>query len=225
MPIASLYALYDPRSPGVIRYVGWTSKTPQKRFGDHIREARFHGGNYRLNWMRSLLGDGVSPEMVVVATCEVGEAPALEIALISAFRGRGYKLVNGTDGGDGAPGYAHSEETKAKIGAARRGTRHTEEAKKKMSISHLGVPLPPRSPEHQAALSLARTGKKRSEETILKLRGHGKLTRAQADEIRGRRASGERNVSLAKEFGVAQQTICNIVKGRRQAWPTPSDGE
>jgi hypothetical protein len=43
-----------------------------------------------------------------------------------------------------------------------------------------------------------------------------KLTEAQAAEIR---ASADRGVDLAAKYGVAQQTICNIRKGRR--WPAP----
>jgi hypothetical protein len=37
-------------------------------------------------------------------------------------------------------GKHHSEETKAKIGAARKGMRHSEESKAKMSASHKGKP-------------------------------------------------------------------------------------
>lgn len=43
-----------------------------------------------------------------------------------------------------------------------------------------------------------------------------KLTAALVVEIRGRVANGEKQVSLAREFGVDDSTICNIVK--RKIW-------
>jgi HNH endonuclease len=44
-----------------------------------------------------------------------------------------------------------------------------------------------------------------------------KLTQVQADEIRVRRSAGERGVDLAREFGVSQQLICNVMAGRQYA--------
>lgn len=40
------------------------------------------------------------------------------------------------------------------------------------------------------------------------------LTKAQALAIRERRTNGERGVDLAAEYGVSQQTVCCIFKGR-----------
>ena len=44
-----------------------------------------------------------------------------------------------------------------------------------------------------------------------------KLNEEQVREIKRRRADGESGVSLAREFGVSQQTICGIKNGRD--WP------
>lgn len=44
--------------------------------------------------------------------------------------------------------------------------------------------------------------------------GHAKLTAVEVDEIRRRRAAGEKGVVLAREFGVRPTTICAIHKGR-----------
>ena len=46
--------------------------------------------------------------------------------------------------------------------------------------------------------------------------GHSKLTEAQVIEIRAKHSSGARVVDLAKEFGVAHQTISKIV--HRRTW-------
>ena len=45
-----------------------------------------------------------------------------------------------------------------------------------------------------------------------------KLTEAQVKEIKMRRASGESGCSLAKEFGISHQTVCDIHKGRAWSW-------
>lgn len=41
-----------------------------------------------------------------------------------------------------------------------------------------------------------------------------RLTVEQVVEIRARREAGERGVDLAREFGVSQQSICGVYKGR-----------
>jgi len=48
--------------------------------------------------------------------------------------------------------------------------------------------------------------------------GNAQLTNNQVIDIRRRVASGERQVDLAKEFGVKKNTICDIINGR--TWKT-----
>lgn len=43
---------------------------------------------------------------------------------------------------------------------------------------------------------------------------HAKLTKSQADEIRGLSARGATGVELARRYGVSKQTVCNILKGK-----------
>jgi hypothetical protein len=45
-------------------------------------------------------------------------------------------------------------------------------------------------------------------------RNHNRLTMEQANEIRRRRNDGEHGRALAREYGVSEQMICDIVKGR-----------
>jgi len=45
------------------------------------------------------------------------------------------------------------------------------------------------------------------------------VTYAGAEEIRRRRAEGERGLDLAAEFGVSPQIVCDIVHGRRRIRP------
>jgi hypothetical protein len=44
--------------------------------------------------------------------------------------------------------------------------------------------------------------------------GHGKLTQADADEIRRLRQEGHRGTEVAEAFGVSVQQVCHIFKGR-----------
>jgi hypothetical protein len=55
----------------------------------------------------------------------------------------------------------------------------------------------------------------------VKGRSFSKLTAQQAQEIRGRRAAGEKGVALAKEFGVTESAVCSIHRGRNWKWGRP----
>lgn len=46
----------------------------------------------------------------------------------------------------------------------------------------------------------------------------GYHTEAQALEIRARRAAGEGGRELAEEFGISEQQVCDIHKGRSWSW-------
>lgn len=63
-----------------------------------------------------------------------------------------------------------NEVIKAYLRELKTGTTHTEETKAKMSAARKGVAKPPRTQEHIDKLAAARTGCKHSEEAIAKLR-------------------------------------------------------
>lgn len=44
--------------------------------------------------------------------------------------------------------------------------------------------------------------------------GHGKLTQADADQIRRLRAEGRSGKDVAAAFGISVQQVCNVFKGR-----------
>ena len=75
-------------------------------------------------------------------------------------------LLNRTDGGDGISGGVHSIETKNKIRDKNLGKMHTDESKKKISITRSGTIL---SVETKNKMSRSKMGHKVSEETRLKL--------------------------------------------------------
>ena len=141
-----------------------------------------------------------------------------EMEAIDVYRRRGIKLVNVTDGGEGASGYKHTAKHKANLKGNKNGEtswgmtfknkKHTEESRQKMSYSRIGnknksgTTL---SEESKAKISAAMTGK-----IVLKKR---LLTKEQVLEIRQR--LGYRNIAmLAREYGVGESTIRRIRNGK-----------
>lgn len=82
-------------------------------------------------------------------------ALALERALI--FRDRGYKLANLTDGGGGIPGWRHTPEAKAKIGAHWIGRKHTPKMREALAKYNATRVI---SDEHRAKMSAAAKARK-----------------------------------------------------------------
>lgn len=103
-------------------------------------------------------------EVVLVAQ-DLPEVCALsmERALIGVYRN---SLVNMTDGGEGASGYVHTPEGRAKMSAAWEGRVVTEEWRANMSKARKGKP---HSPEHVRKQAEAQRGKVYSEETKAKI--------------------------------------------------------
>lgn len=104
------------------------------------------------------------------------EALSFEKLMIAKLKDSGASLCNLTDGGDGASGYKHTEETIEKIRerlkgrpAHNKGRKVSPEAREKMRQAKLGVK---QSPEHVAASAKARVGRPCSEETKRKISEH-----------------------------------------------------
>lgn len=146
-PSTSLYLLYGP--DGLTRYAGKTLKPLHKRLNRHLAEARRGVKTYKCNWIRSV-DYQVKIDLVKVVE---GDGAQEEIELIALLRSQGAKLVNGTDGGDGALGRKHSFETKSKMSSLHRGKELSIETKEKMSSAKSGRRL---SPNHVSALKQAK---------------------------------------------------------------------
>ena len=151
-----IYFLVDPDSTSgydlsEVRYVGY-SYNPEKRFKNHLTEARNKGKGHRCNWIRSLLRVGKEPVLVVVEQADYETLPDLEVAWIADLR-QCYDLVNDTDGGDGCPGYSgpcnvspEGKETKKAASDARKKqienretlSFHSDEARRKSHESLRG---------------------------------------------------------------------------------------
>jgi hypothetical protein len=108
-----IYVLKDPIT-NEIRYVG-KSINPHDRCRKHISEAKLTGANnHRVNWIKSLLNDGLKPTMEIIDGIQ-GDWEWLEQYWISQFITWGFNLTNGTFGGENPPswkGKTHTGEYK-----------------------------------------------------------------------------------------------------------------
>jgi len=140
-------------------------------------------------------------------------------------------------------GVKWSDETKAKMGAPKRGRKRgpiTEELRAVLSAMKKGKPL---SAEHRAKISEVQRGQKRgprpswiAAKAAAANRGFertpeyrkrvseakGGLTDEQVREIRRRLSGGESNKSVSDSSGVDPSTVSNIKRGKRYAWVTAS---
>ncbi len=128
--IGTIYALAHPET-GEIRYVGKTLVKPLDRMRGHLLDARTkRSSTYAARWLRTLDRD---PKLIALEVCAEEYASHVERYWIAEMRERGARLTNLTNGGDGIPGFKLSEEHKAKIAAAQRGRRHTDEVLERIS--------------------------------------------------------------------------------------------
>lgn len=155
-----IYTLNDPTTKK-IRYVGKT-KNPRKRLASHIEDLK-RTRSHRANWMRSLLNQGISPEMEIVDEVLEVEWPMWEAAYIQFFLEQGCELVNATFGGEGGnganggwnKGIKFSKATCLKMSIAKKGTKQSLEHRAAISRALAGIP---KSFDHRIALSTAKTG-------------------------------------------------------------------
>jgi hypothetical protein len=131
-----IYALLDPRS-FVLRYVGKTSNTLIRRLAKHLVESR-HNRWRSGRWIQSLVKLGLRPVIVSLQIVPDGtDWAAAERFWISHFKATGCDLLNHTPGGEGRSGL-HTEAAKAKMSAAHKGVRLSEEHKRSLSAARRG---------------------------------------------------------------------------------------
>jgi len=134
----TIYFLFDPRLPSEVRYVGFTANGP-RRLWEHLHEAKTTKKvNHKLNWIRSLLRDGVEPLLATLEEVTVENWQERERYWISAFK---ETLTNSTDGGEGL--INPSQEVRDRIAekcrvlsmgnSYRLGISHTEESRQAIS--------------------------------------------------------------------------------------------
>ena len=189
-----IYALTDPNTHEV-RYIG-RAKDLTVRLKRHWRGL---GRSHVAKWISALKRHGQRPGVTVLQTVSASCICNAERYWIAHYRALGCPLTNIGDGGEGGmPGAKHSEETKAKIGAAHRGKIVSAEARARMSEAQrramtqerraeIGAASRNRSPEANARIGEANRGRSPSEETRAKISAASK-GRPQSEEARRKRS-------------------------------------
>ena len=109
-------------------------------------------------------------------------------------------------------GNKHSDKTKAKISATKKGKLSSnkgkpksEEHKAKISAAKKGVPIRPRSEEHKAKISAAKIGKPRSEETKAKISAGGKgIPKPKPDGFGAKLSAAMKGIPQPKFFSIIE---------------------
>jgi len=158
-----IYVLIDPRNNS-IRYVGVTCKSIHERLSGHIRTARHDNRTRRDRWINCLSSQGLRP---IIACIEETSDRNRECFWIEYYANQGCDLTNHTVGGEGVPGYRHTEATKAILSEKSRAYNSLPEVRQKHSLLHKGKVM---STESRERMSKSQTGRKHSPQTRLKMR-------------------------------------------------------
>ena len=188
-----IYGLQDPRKK-VIRYIGFTSKSPNHRLKKHIGEVNCkRSSHYRKNrWIAALLKEGVTPEIIVLQETTKENWKNDEMRWISHYKLLGNDLCNHTSGGDGTSGFKWtpklrtrmleifknrpppSDNTKHKMALSHTGLKSTPESIAKHRIKVIGTKRKSHTDEAKAKMSQTETGKKESPEVVERKRARMK---------------------------------------------------
>lgn len=185
MKTVFVYSLNDPTRQhlGKTRYIG-KAKDPYRRYEEHLDFNR-REKTYKSNWIRSLLALGHTPILEILDEVPEFEWQFWEKEWIRLYRALGFKLTNGTDGGEGLRN--PSEEVREKIARTRRG--------KKLSTAHVAAMSAAMSGEKNPFF-----GKRHSPETLKKISGKN-------HPLYGKHHSGE---TRAKQRAALLNPFCSF---------------
>lgn|GEM_PF-1070752 len=192
------------------RYVG-SAVNISKRWREHLRQ--LEAGNHHSRFMQRCWDKHGGECFVfrVLICCSVESLLWYEQRALDALRPE----YNSAPKAGSKLGYKHSAESRKKMSASRpkdfspmTGKSHSEETKRRISKAKTGVKQCPEAVARRAASLRALNGRHSAK----------KFTEAQILEIRSRADAGEKNIALAREFGVADSVICEIKKRRAYRW-------
>lgn len=194
----TIYLLLDPRSAEV-RYVGMTTVSKEQRLRKHYGESRVKHRTRKERWIVALLNLGLEPVILAIEEIPWSERSERERYWIRHYRQAGCELFNGNDGGLGALGTKHSDEAKRKISLANTGHQWTPEQRARMSVIKKGQT---HSPETRRRMSEGRLEMLRRRPEII---ARGDRSRARkypgstAGELNGRARLNETDVRSIRE--------------------------
>jgi|ERR1019366_5407735 hypothetical protein len=218
--------IYIYQSPSKKRYVGQTFYTLAQRAGkngiDYQKCPHFWHAIQKYGW------ENFTVE-IVCSTIGLDNANCMEDYFIALYDTtnptKGYNLTTGGSNGK------HSEETKEKIRAGNLGKIVSEETRAKISAARTGTTMPPKSAEARKKISERRTGQKHSEETKQLISEKKKGT---PSHFKGKHHSDEskQNMSLAHKgqpSGMKGKTQSDDAKRKmsdaKKGQPSPHKGK
>jgi hypothetical protein len=128
-----IYALTDPRT-NEVRYIGKADE-PSTRLKHHLKPKQLQVKTAKNSWLKNLLADNIQPKLKIVEEVFIENWENRERYWIAYYTSLGYRLTNGTKGGDGG---APNEEARKKISRTLKGRKLSVEQRQKMSDSHKG---------------------------------------------------------------------------------------
>lgn len=121
----TIYTLKDPIT-NEVRYIGKTKRKLVDRMYSHTSNYKLEKEkSYKNSWIKSLKNKNLKPIIEELDLVEENNWEFWEQFYINLFRSWGFKLTNMTKGGEGSSG-----------GKGCLGYKHTEEAKKRISIAN-----------------------------------------------------------------------------------------
>jgi hypothetical protein len=229
-----IYGLYDPRNE-IVRYVGYTSKTPEHRLKKHISEINCkRSSHYRKSrWIKKLLGESVFPNYIILEVLDDETCwKEAEKRWIAYYTDAGNDLCNHTKGGDGVVGYRWPEELRERMRAIFRdrkpasietrekmrsnmlGRMQSQETIAKRRQKVLGQKRKPHTQETRDKMSLTRTEKTLSQETKNKLSKANKGKKPPASVI-------DAVIESNKNRKWTKEQRNHLSEKRKQMWADP----
>jgi len=95
-----IYTLSTKEEPNNIRYVG-KADNPKDREKRHLQPYYLNEGTYKANWLKWELKRSYTPILTVIDEVLINEWQFWESYWIEQLKTWGFKLTNGTDGGEG----------------------------------------------------------------------------------------------------------------------------
>lgn len=110
----SKYLIYGLKDPVIneIKYIG-KSEIGLRRPNQHKKPSSLKTNTPKNLWIKELIKNNLMYSIEIIEQLpDNKELISKEIFWIKWFKDKGFKLLNGTDGGEGTPGYKHTEKTK-----------------------------------------------------------------------------------------------------------------